>query len=333
MSSYIEMEPVASATKLTPYVRIDNDFGITVVINENGTLTTHYYNLQGIPDEFNYKPNPPDDVLVEARIAKEGADESIVFRVNMFFDDNDDSLEDWQVPHAWIYSEPIDKDNYLPGELPETVSQSFPVVIWNQLTPQQTAPGANTASATVFERTYANLETLDRRRDYLKEKLRIHVESPMLRFVMAGSTLNPIVHTTTEIVQPGTSNVNITVVKELARRQQGFSFWLETLARAISVDSNLQTEQKFNLLNGELGLSIGNVFKNMPLSLNGDIADQHPRSGWDFRRFGSVASSTPWAYTAPTGQTSWSTTHESTIDIGSSVPDAVTDDWVLWLRS
>ena len=336
MSSYIEMEPVAHATKTTPYVRIDNDFGITVVINDNGTLTTHYYNLQGIPDEFNYRPNPPDDVLVEARIAKEGTEESIVFRVNMFFNDNDDTLEDWEIPHAWIYNSAVDKDNYLPAELPATVDQVFPIVIWNQLTSQQTAPAANTVSATTFDSTYTNLGNVTERRKYLKDKLRGKTDDPMLPFLAMGSSLNPIVQKTTTIrldSSPAGDSFSVIEDKEHARRQQGFTYRLEMLARAISINSNLETESKFNLLQGEIELNSGHVIGRMPASLAGDIANQHPRSGWTFHRLGSVASLSPWKYTAPTSQTSWPSTADTTIDIGSGAPSQVTEDWLAWVRS
>ena len=337
MSSFAEFEPVPHATKLTPFVRIDNDFSFTIVINDNGTLTTHYYNLQGMPDEFNYKPNPPDDVLVEARLAKDGTDESMVFRVNMFFNDNDDTLEDWEIPHAWIYNSAVDKDNYLPAELPATVNQVFPIVIWNQLTSQQTAPGANTVSATTFDSTYTTLGNVTERRKYLKHKLRGKTDDPMLPFIAMGSSVNPIVAKETTLSQNTQQRrqVEFTVTddREHARRMQGFAFRLEMLTRAISVDSNLSTEGKFNLLVGEVDLDNADIFRKMSLSLNGDIADQQPRSGWTFRKFGSVASSSPFKYTAPTGMTLWSTTADADIDIGSNVPDDVTSNWLLWLRS
>lgn len=317
MSSYVEMEPVAHATKTTPYVRIDNDFGITVVINDNGTLTTHYYNLQGIPDEFNYFPSPADDVLIEARIAKEGTDESIVFRVNMFYDDNDDTLEDWQIPHAWIYSAVIDKDNYLPGTLPDSVNQVFPIVLWNQLTPQQTAPGANTVSATIFDRRYALFGSLAKRRNEIKRLILAQLRHPNYPQWLAGGTLSP--RDDTDV------NLLLTHVQSL----QNLSYYPEMLTRAISVDANLNSERKFNLLHGMASLNLGELISNsttrlLPHSL---VNNSDSRNNWAFQRIGAAAATSPFAYT----RTDWTYAADTSIVMTGSA--SIGDDWQAWLQT
>lgn len=329
MSTFIEISPESSTTKITQYIRIDNDFSITIGVNTSGTLAYHYFKFTGIPDDYTYRPDPADDNLEYAQIVKDGADESLTIRIKVFYNAADDTLEPHEIPRAWTYGRPIDKDHYLPGELLETLNQTFPVIIWNTLADGATQPVAHTANpatALTFDRRYARLGTVAERRVYLKRGLRGIIEDPMLPFIMAGTSANPIVAKSTQ-----TTVREIIDDREHARRQQGFTFRLEMLVRAISVDANLNTEAKFNLLNGEIELDSRNVFMRQATTLNADIANQMPRSGWRFRPFGSVASSSPFAYTAPTHPTAWPTTHETSIDVGSAVPSVVTDNWLTWL--
>ena len=329
MSTFIEISPESSTNKITQYVRIDNDFQLTLGVNTAGTLAYHYFNFQGIPDDYTYRPDPADESLEFAQLVKDGDAESLTIRIKMFYNASDDTLEPHEIPRAWTYGRPIDKDHYQPGELLDSLSQDFPVIIWNTLADGATQPVAHTANpatAPTFERQYARLGTVAERRNYLKRELRRVVEDPMLPFIMAGSSVGAIREKS--MAGGGTAIDD----REQARRRQGFAFRLEMLTRAVSVNSNLGTEAKFNLLDGEIGLDSGNVFGRMALTLNNDIGAQTQRSNWSFRRFGSVAASSPFAYTAPTHPTAWPSTADTTIDIGSNVPSEVTENWIQWLR-
>ena len=339
MSTFIEISPESSTNKITEYIRIDNDFQLTLGVSVDGTLAYHYFNFTGIPDDFTYRPDPADDNLEFAQLVKDGDAESLTIRIKVFYNAADDTLEQHQIPRAWTYGRPIDKDHYLPGELLDTLSQDFPVIIWNTLEDGATQPVAHTANPATtltFGRQFARLGTVAERRTYLKRKLLARVEDPMLPFIMAGTSTNPIVQSTTTLTRGESSSapINFSVVdmKEHARRQQGFAYRLEMLARAVSIDSNLEDEAKFNLLDGEVSLENSDVFMRLQPSLNGDIANQAPRTGWRFRRFGSVAASAPFAYTAPTDPTMWATTHDTSIDIGSGAAQGVATNWILWIR-
>lgn len=337
MSAFVKFVPTVSTTKVTQLVRIDNDFALTVGVNVGGTVTYSFYNHQGMPDDYTYRPNPADDNLVEAQLAKDGTDETLVTTIKMFYDENDDTLEPEQIPQPWIYGVAIDKNNYLPGNLPDTVNQSFPLVIFDNVPDGEnysTQVNNATVPAVLGNRLYTRLGTVAARRLYLANKIDGILSNPDLRWLLDGGMM-PVISqrslTNTDTELP------FHVTFSQAQRVQGFWFWLETIARAISIDANLQDpadEPKFNLLNGELSLDIVQLIGKIPTTLNGDIANQASRPGWTFRRFGSVAASSPYAYTVPSfAQSQLSTTADSTINIGSSAPSTVTTNWKAWLRS
>ena len=335
MSTFIEFSPESSTTKKMEYVRIDNDFEITVGVNTSNTLSYHYYDFSGIPDDYKYEPDPADDIVEFAQLVKDGDAESLTIRIKMFYNASAE-LEPHQIPRAWTYGRPIDKNHYLPGELLDTLSQTFPVVIWNTLSDGATQPVAHTANPatppSVFSnRLFARLGTVANRRRYLIDKVIGILNSPDLMWLPGGGMMPAITSQGINAQRGGT------VTFDFSQRVQGFWFWLEIIVRAISLDSNLQDpngEQKFNLLDGELSLDIVRLIGKIPLSLNGDIADVAPRTGWNFRRFGSISSSSPYAYTSPSYNQSTIPSHlDTTIDIGTSVPSAVTTNWLSWLRS
>ena len=331
MSSFVQIDPMPHASWVTRVVRLDGDFTLSVAVDKGGTVSYNYYNVQGIPDDYTYKPDPVDENLEEAVISKEGTNESVVFRVKVYYNASDETLEDHQIPRAWTYGATIDKDNYLPGSLPDSISQTFPVTIWNTLKPGQNPPSTNTASAISFDTLYDRLGSAAARKRDLANKVIGIINNPDLEWLLDGGMMPAISgqRTSTQEV--------ITITFDRSQRVQGFWFWLETIARAISLDSNLEGtngERNFNLLDGELSLDLLQLIGKIPTSLPGDIANVMPRTGWHFRKFGDVASSSPYAYTVPSYNVSiMPTTQDATIDIGSSVPSEVTTNWRAWLRS
>ena len=332
MSSFVLIDPVPHASWVTRAVRLDGDFTLSVAVDKGGTVSYSYYNLQGIPDDYTYKPSPADENLEEAVISKDGTNESVVFRIKMYYNASDETLEDYQIPRAWTYGVTIDKDNYLPGTLLDSISQTFPVTIWNTLKTGQNPPSTNTASAVSFDSQYTRLGSIERRREYLKEKMRNTVFDPMIGPITGFTSFRPIGEISVS-APPPPGNINLD--NDWPRRIQSFWTWLEMLTRAISIDSNLTSEQKFVLLDGEIGLSLWDIFERLDRDLCRQIRGSASRDGWNFRKFGSVSqanSQSPWIYTAPVQASLWSTTIETNIDIGSSAT-ATQYNWKNWLRS
>ena len=208
----------------------------------------------------------------------------------------------------------MDKDHYLPGELLESLSQTFPVVIWNRLTNTETAPVTNSQTATTFNRLYANLGTLADRRTILKDRLREIVFNNAMMMWMVGAGE--------------------------AQHQLSFSHWLEMMARVISIDANFDSEAKFNLLYGDIHLDpyeLAFKMSNAGITGTGGALESTTRSAWTgYIRFGTVASSAPFAYTAPTGA-SWTGSATGVAGLTlTGVPTVLSENngrgWVEWLR-
>ena len=334
MSAFVRFVPTTSTTKITQLVRIDNDFRLTVGINTGGTVSYSFYNFMGIPSDYTYTPNPADDNVVESQLAKDGSSETLVTTIKMFYNESDQSLAPEHIPRAWTYGEAIDKDNYLPGTLPDSVNQSFPLVIWDTVPDGEnysTQVNNAMAPAVLGNSLYTRLGTVAARRLYLRNKIFAILRDPDLMWLLGGGTMGALAP------QSVNSQTPTDVIFTFSQKVQGFWFWLEIITRAISHPTNLQGangERNFNLLDGELSLDIVQLIGKIPTTLPGNIADVASRPGWDFRRFGSVSSSSPYAYTAPSYNQDPIPSHlDTTINIGSMVPSAVTTNWLSWLRS
>ena len=384
MATFVEFNPQSGTDNpsnlVTRLVRLDNDFKLTLGIDTAGTMAYHYFSFSGIPDEYNYVPSQAEITANSAlsnidfvQLVKDGTDESLTIRVKMFYNASDNTLEDHEIPQPWTYGQLINKDNYKPGTLLDTLTQDFSgnktVTIWNTLAQGVTPPtNPDTATApTVFSnRLFARLGDVDTRREYLKSKIQGIIEDPMLPFIMSGASRPPIVTQTDSInvsirVQVPSTTISIpstdagdafpgynqtipafdqtypynqTIIQQLehSRRLQSFAFWLEMLTRAISVDTNLQSELIFNLLDGDSGLDSSDFFSYINANLGALINNNAPRTGWSFQGLGTVMSTTPFTYTKPT-RPSWASTAQAAVHIGSRVPSAVTDNWLSWLRS
>ena len=367
MATFVEFNPQSGTDNpsnlVTRLVRLDNDFKLTLGIDTAGTMAYHYFSFSGIPDEYNYVPSQAEITANAAlsnidfvQLVKDGTDESVTIRVKMFWNASDQTLEAHEKPQAWTYGQLINKDNYQPGTLLDTLTQDFSgnktVTIWNTLAQGVTPPtNPDTATApTVFSnRLFTRLGDVNTRRDHLKNKIQGIIEDPMLPFIMSGSSRPPIVAQTDNINISIRINIpaadpfggfdqtypytqTITQQLEHPRRLQAFSFWLEMLTRAVSVDTNLQSESIFNLLDGDTGLDPSDFFGYINANLGALIYNNSPRTGWNFQALGTVSSVSPFTYTKPTRPT-WSGTHQPAVHIGSRVPSAVTDNWLSWLRS
>ena len=177
-------------------------------------------------------------------------------------------------------------------------------------------------------RLYGQLATTEARREFLKAKLLAHIDNRDLLFYFAGTSMPVITQTSIDRF----TGAIVSAEAEFGRRNQSLVYWLEMLTRAVANDDNLNSEAKFNLLNGEISLALGDVVARVDKALAGTIAGSRPRSNWNYLRLGSVANASPWAYTAPTDPTTWNTTSDTSISVGAGVPaDAL--NWLSWLRS
>ena len=219
--------------------------------------------------------------------------------------------------------------------------QTFPInAFWTSggspAVPTVAFPGSYTDETIAPVNLYTSLANADNRRNYLKQKLRAIIESPELHIVLAGNTFNSITQQTLTIPLPHPSqspSLQLNVTYEMTRRKQNLTFWLEMLTRAISADVNLNTEAKFNLLNGEISLPIASVIRNTNLSLGPTIVGSQARNNWAYLRLGTIAGN---VYTPPHNNNPiWAHTADTTINIGGAPPTELNTIlyWMEWLRS
>lgn len=342
MSTFVDIKRISSKTDKTTAIRLDDDLKITVRTEKSGSHTDHQANFTGLQEGQSVDTTDP---IAWVQVSKDGDEEVAIIGVNVYHaEDEHDTVpaegQYWYDPstHYWpaTAAQP-GKTLATNPEFKDTV-QTFPTVIFNISSAGNLISG-NSVSAT----TISSTELVNYRRSLLKNKLSMKAMDPFLPFIMGGYSLNPIGPASTTVPLSPSADTVVTVQQDLARRQQGFTFWLEMLTRAISVDANLSSDQYFALLDGEISLNSSDVFKEMDRRLAEQIADATPRIGWQFRKFGDVSQAnlqSPWIYSSPTSetidetdQTGWAAEHDANISIGSVVPQAVTDNWLLWLRT
>ena len=151
----------------------------------------------------------------------------------------------------------------------------------------------------------------------MKSKILANIESPYFLFWTLGSTIGY------------TPNHPPNFVLDNINRKESLWVWLEMLTRVISIDANLENEQKFNLLDGECGLNAGEVIHRSIGSLGGNVYNSD-RARWNYTRLGSVSSSSPYTYTPPRIG-NYRPTSDSTITIGTDT--LTSENWLDWLRS
>ena len=319
MSTVIKMIPKEHATKRTTAVIITNDGIIrTRVEDPVGTATDKQFNFssyaEGTFREINNEP------VVSVSSEKIGTNSRFIITVNEFYDP---TLVGENAPQErFLWYDYKTKANEAPSS---TAAQTFPInTFWTSggspAVPTIAFPGSYTDETIAPLNLYTSLANVDNRRNYLKGRILRNINHPTLPMWIAGG---------------GISAKDDTDVSELlvhVQRLQAIPYWLEMLTGAISVDANLATEQKFNLLEGESGLSVLEVLQKTGTTFAHNIDGSGNRDTFTFRSLGSVASSSPWKYTAPSGGTWADRDASSTISMSGSQAGAGID-WVSWLRS
>ena len=346
MATAIEMNPVEHATKVTDFVRIDDDQACTIRVSDGGTpQPIFHYNFSGIPEGEIFRPTSDNISLV--RVTKDGDNASVTIQVNMYYAAGSTGAN---LPRAWIYGQPFAnpdtadnvKTTFTEDDLdPSNLVQNFPLVIWNPLQLKDAnEPAANTATSTYTVRSlYARLGTTADRQEYLKQLIRAnhldHLERP-LWFEGFGAK-------------------GITTLKNgIDTRKANYLILMEAWTRAISVNANLEDtttpittvgERKFNLLEGDIKLSGLDVLNNLATGVGDAIIGNtqttaENRSAWRLVRIGSAPSSSPYKYVPNGTTTNWGSTggtantvaiNEINIQTGSTIPSTMT--WWQWLRS
>ena len=333
MSTIIKVVPSPHETKRTTMIRIPDDGQVaTRVEDPMGTVTDKSFDFSSYDEGTDELVN--NEPLISVSAQKLGADARFIISITEFYDDNLTGDSAPQERFLW-YGYNVDLKDAPPDDTPLTATPQNPLYILyssagvNPVSP--TVAYNIQAQTTTLASQYTRLGTAAERRSYLRHKIIGILESPYLMWLLGGGMM-PAISTQSTSNQ---RSVNITF--DRSQRVQGFWFWLEIIARAISLDSNLEGangERNFNLLDGELSLDIVQLIGKISTSLPGDIAKVAARTGWHFRRFGNVGSSSPYTYIVPSYNVStMPTAHDTTINIGSSVPSEVTTNWLLWLRS
>ena len=302
-----------------------------------GTATDKQFNFssyaEGAFREINNEP------VISVGSEKIGTNARFIITVNEFYDP---TLVGENAPQErFLWYDYKTKADEAPSS---TAAQTFPInAFWTSggspAVPTIAFPGSYTDETIAPLNLYTSLANVDNRRNYLKQKLRAIIESSEFHVVLAGNTFNPITHQTITITfanlpSDGTEPAVVrNVTYEMTRRKQNLTFWLEMLTRAISADVNLNTEAKFNLLNGEISLPIGDVIRNTNLSLGPTITGSDARNNWSYLRLGTIAGN---VYTPPqTNNPIWAHTADTSINIAGAPPTELNTllYWMTWLRS
>ena len=319
MATIIRMIPVGHAGRTTTAVRIEDDGIIVCRTEESGGAVDRRFNFSSYTEGT--VVDIAQDPIRSVSVQKLGTDARIIIEVYEYYDQNLKAEEIPEERDLW-YSYTT-AANMIPSDtLPQGATPSTPVyVLWkSDGTPASpTLPWNINDESTPLARLYARLGSTAERRQYLKDKLLSKYTDPDLNAIMMGSSLLRIVPDSVSYNTPASdppNNHSYTNQKDHPRANQSMIYRMEMLARAISADVNLDSEAKFNLLDGEISLENWAVFLKVDRGLNGLINPTGNRTDWRFQRLGSVSSSSPYAYTAPSINTgSWTATYDTSINI------------------
>ena len=334
MSTFSELRLIPHATKRTLIVRLDEDFKISILENARNL----HYNFTGLDVDNGQQLDGANvtDPIAYVRGIKEGRDSRLIIGVNCYYEEDNQTI-----PNAGIYyystKDHFDYEEILQIAKGETTAgktkapdprftnpvQTFPTEIFN-IAPDGTTLSPNTATppTAVSQRLYAQLGTTENRRQYLKQLLRAnHLDDS-----------DQILKSMNFYLSLGTSTEDPTLNRDYLVGQQGYRAWLQLIANVISLDANLNTEQKFNLLAGELSINLLDIAQN---GLDSGLRDRimngnNNPANWRFTRWGRIASSSPWNYSAPDFLSGFNKTLEPLIVLTGA---NLGNNWINWVRS
>ena len=322
MSTIIKVIPVPHATQVTTGIAIENDGVLrTRVENPVGTAIDKRFNFatetatstayrEGMTAAINNAPV----VLVAAE--KIGTDARFIIEVTEFYSAallGDDAPQE---RYLW-YDYKTKADDAPDSTATQTASPSSPLwVLWSSGgTPAAPTVAFNiTDQNTKLASDYTRLATTAARRETLKLALQADVFSPEMSIWLVGNT---------------------------EAEQSAFVRRFEMLARAISIDANFDTQAKFNLLAGEIGLDAYTVATHLSdqVIAGGGVGPLHSetRTDWQFFRLGSLGTGPAFSYSPPSTLTYTAYTSSVAGITLTGVPAAVSANdgrgWLDWLRT
>ena len=331
MPTFLEVRPTVHASIKTTAVRLDDDFKVTIRQEEPRKNPTHIQrNYTGLQEGAQISGDDVETPVEYVRVSKLDDDSRCIIAVDVYHAADEADT----VPAAGLYwyntkthspfgqvAEPgkqVAPDPAYPG----SATQTFPQEIFNissatELRDHPIPTGNTVAVSFTSQRLYTRLGSLAERREHIKQNLRNYIEDPALVLWAMGSISGPA---------SGAFNAVLNM-----RQIQSFSWWIEMMTRAISIDDNLNSERKFNLLDGESTLQPELLMPRISGFLDGTAPYTSNRSAWNFRRFGTVEATAPFGYTAPlTSATSWVATADTLITLTGM---NVGTHWLTYLRS
>ena len=341
MATFVEIRPVEHDDKKTTFVRIDDDLRVTTRIEEVGKSDDDsFWNFTGVTEgDYLTGAEAGGDPIAYVNVTKLGTDARAVISVNAYYAANEATT----VPNAGIYWYPwktqVDREPFLrvakgeeePKEgvpplapdISEGQVQTFPVTIFN--ISDNAVPGANTAAVSFTQPSlYTRLGSLENRRNHLKALLRNLLDHPDQNIWLAG-VVQDYAHV--DFRNPINTYTNRIFTQQM--RWVDRIILLQMWANVISINDNLNTEQKFNLINGNLSLDPYDMYFEPSPSANTGVSISSTNanvSNWTFKCFGTVGSSSPWTYT----RTNWNLNTNSIITMTGA---ALGNTWPNWVRS
>ena len=338
MSTFVEVRPTVHETLTTTMVRLDDDFRVTIreespdKDSPSTIVVTDIQRNYGGMEDGDY--TPAVDPIEFVNVTKLGTDERCVIAVKCYHPENEAHLVPpagiywWNVETHYNFYGPVNRTKTRAADPTfEGTAQAFPQIIFNNsdLTARGALPVGNTvATAWVEQRLYARLGSTEARREHLKNNIRSYLGDPDLLLLHGGMGGFGMRNAETQFERPS--------------RFQSFLWMLEMIARAMSIDSNLESEAKFNLLNGMSTLPLDEyVIKMYGFFEPSSTALSDDRASWNFRRLGTVLATTPFTYTppsdtraSPANLPSWVSVADSTITLTGA---DVGESWLIYVRS
>lgn len=329
MSTLIRFIPVPHGTLRTTAVAMENDGVIrTRVEAPVGTATDRRFNFASLVEgQARVITEEPVTAVTSEKI---GADARFIFDVKNYYDaalTGDDAPSERFLWYAYT----VDEKDAPADTAAQTATPSNPLYfVWTSGgTPASPTVAFNFPSqAETAQRQFAELGSLAERRQYLKGLVLDMINHPNMAQWSSGGSMEAVGGSTRSHV-----------IGEF-QRLQILSYYPEMLARAISVDTNLDAETKFNLLEGMAKLDLGELVGQSTMNLlayhlastSGDgTGSTTNRNEWVFQRVGTVPNSAPYAYTR--GAWAFHAITGYHIQITMSGSATLGTDWQAWLRT
>ena len=332
MATFLEVIPVEHETKRTYILRIDDDFRIS--IREDNTNIQRNYTGLDVDNGQQLDGGDVADPITYVRGAKDSDGNSRLFiGVKCYHPLNDPSA----VPSAGFYyydtktyydydpilqeakGESTDGKQKFPTN-PAGRSQSYPITIFT--TSGHSLPTGNTVNPSfTARRLYAELRTVDARQRFLKGIIQETLDHEDMPIWLVRSDYDG----------RNTARDSIGEIANLIARPESFVIWLEMMANAVHNTTNFNSEEKFNLLHGELTLNKDDL-TTKPVATYGtaQIRQNHTDvSSWSFHRFGNVGAAPTYKYGAPTAN-QWPAESDSRIVLTGST---LGNTWRQWIRN